>query len=718
MGLKAPFVRVGASLPDGTRIRAAKLRGVDSHGMLMSAAELGLGDDADGLLALPADSPPGVSANALLALDDVVYDLELTPNRGDCLGVIGIAREVGVLNDLPLTEPDITPVPATTDATFEVRLSAPEGCSRYLGRVISGIDPNRETPLWMRERLRRCGLRSIDPVVDVTNYVLLELGQPMHAFDLARLSGYIDVRMAAPGERLTLLDGRDVALQDDTLLITDADGPVAMAGVMGGERSGVQIGSQPTRDVFLECAWFAPLAIAGRQRAYGLQTDAAHRYERGVDVGIQHKAMERATQLLVEIVGGAAGPVIVAEDPEHLPMAPRIELRASRIEQLLGFAVDAAVVDTILARLGLLDIERDTGPQGTLWRVTAPSHRFDLEREVDLIEEVARIHGYEAVPMASPMSALSLAPSPERERPLDALREQLVDLGYHEAITYSFIDPELARLVDPETPPRVLHNPMASDQSAMRTSLWPGLLTAAAQNLNRQQARVRLFEIGRCFLPADGAPGEDPAASQPLRVGGVLTGQAAPESWNQQPPRGVDFFDVKGDVEALFDAGVTLTFGRGRHPALHAGQAAEVTMDGRPVGFLGRVHPALEARLALVGPVFVFELDARAVTTRTVARFGSVSRFPAVRRDIAVLLDRETPAAALLECVRGAAGQWLTDLRLFDVYSGKGIDSNKKSVGLGLTFQHPSRTLKDAEVSSAVDSVVAKVAATLGGVLR
>jgi len=709
-GLTVAYARVGAVLPEDFKIKRAKLRGVESFGMLCSAAELGIGDDHDGILELDDALTPGMDLREALALDDAVIELSLTPNRGDCLGLRGLAREVAVLNDVAVCEPEVAPVPPTLDEEFPVRLSAPEACPRYLGRVLRGIDISRPSPLWLKERLRRSGLRSIDAVVDVTNYVMLELGQPMHAFDLNRLSGGIDVRAARPGEILELLDGQTVTLDPDVLLIADDSGPVAMAGVMGGERSGVQADS---RDLFLECAFFSPVAIAGTARRFGLHTDASHRYERGVDYELQNLAMERATALLLDIVGGSAGPVRESVAPERLPTPARVALRQRRVRELLGVDIAPADVDRALARLGFAVQAREDEPaEGVIWRIEAPSHRFDIAIEADLLEEVCRIHGYNNIASRLPETALELRRVPLQRTPEAELKRRLCDLGYQEAITLSFVDPGLQDLLDPGTAPLTLSNPMSSEQSVMRTNLFPGLLAALQHNLSRQQQRVRLFETGLRFVPGRGAGGE---LAQIPTLAGVLYGSRGPEHW-QIPAEAADFFDLKGDIEQLLAlGGAPLAFeALTDDPVLHPGRSARVLLDGRPAGRLGELHPELVRRLDLEAAPLLFELDADEALSRQRRRYRSISRFPSVRRDLAVVMAAEVPAAALEACLRETLGGILTEFILFDVYQGKGIDSNEKSVALGLTFQDPSATLDEARISALMNKALTVLAERFG----
>jgi phenylalanyl-tRNA synthetase beta chain len=705
-GMKAAFARVGAVLPDGTVIGKAKLRGVESSGMLCSARELGLGDDAGGLMALSADLASGTDLRRALRLDDRVVEFDLTPNRGDCMSVRGIAREVGVLCGMPVSAPECTPVAAAIADTLPVHLDDPVGCPRYLGRIIRDVDVSRATPAWMVERLERSGLRSIDAVVDVTNYVMLELGQPSHAFDLALLNERIVVRRAQADETLTLLDGTAVKLDQGTLLIADAAGPVAIAGVMGGARSGI---SPTTRDVFLEVAFFAPLALAGTARRHGLQTDASQRFERGVDPALQFAAMERATALLLEIVGGRAGPVVDSSSASHLPAAREIELRRARLDRFVGVEHDDVEVEGILQRLGFEIAAADRNG----WRVRVPSHRFDVEREVDLIEEVCRIRGYDRVPVGRPQAAVALDRAPLDATPRQRLRALLVDLGYQELVTYSFVDPPMQDLFDPGARAIVIENPMSAEHSVMRTTLLPGLVKALLGNLARQQARVRIFEIGRCFVTTDAG------LDQRARVGGLVYGDRWPEAWsNAAAP--TDFFDVKGDVERLLALGGVgePRFEALEDPVLHPGQAARIVVDGEAIGRIGRLHPEIEQRLELRRAAFVFELDAQASLRRATRRYREASRFPSVRRDLSLLLAREVSAGALEQCVRRVCGPTLVDFTLFDVYEGEGIDSAKKSVAVGLTFQDPARTLTDSEVNALMDAAIGALDRDLGARLR
>ncbi|CAK9888592.1 MULTISPECIES: phenylalanine--tRNA ligase subunit beta [Pseudomonas] len=705
-GLKIPFATIGAELPGDFKIKKAKLRGVESNGMLCSAAELQISEENDGLLELAADAPVGTDIRLYLDLDDASIEIGLTPNRGDCLSVAGLARDVGALYDVPVTRPQVPAVAAVHDEVRPVEVLAPAACPRYLGRVIRNVDLTRPTPLWMVERLRRSDVRSIDAAVDITNYVMLELGQPMHAFDLAEINGGIRVRMAEEGEKLVLLDGQEVTLRPDTLVIADHSRALAIAGVMGGEHSGVAAG---TRDIFLESAFFEPISVAGKARSYGLHTDASHRYERGVDSQLAREAIERATGLLLEIVGGEAGPVIDVTSEAHLPKVAPVTLRAERLTQMLGMEMASADVEQLLNGLGL----KTTAGEGQ-WQVEVPSHRFDISLEVDLIEELARLYGYNRLPVRYPQARLAPQAKAEARGELPALRRLLVARGYQEAITYSFIDPKLFELFSPGVEPLLLANPISNDMAAMRASLWPGLVKSLQHNLNRQQDRVRMFESGLRFV---GQLGD--LKQQPM-LAGVVCGSRLPEGWANGRDS-IDFFDVKADVEAVLGFSGSLaefSFVAGKHPALHPGQTARIERDGREVGYLGAIHPELAKTLGLDRPVYVFELVLGEVAEGRLPKFSELSKFPEVRRDLALVAGRDVASSSVLEVIRDNAGEWLTDLRLFDVYQGKGIDPDRKSLAVGLTWQHPSRTLNDEEVNTATQNILTSLEQRLNTTLR
>lgn len=707
-GIKIPFAMIGAELPGDFKIKKAKLRGVESFGMLCSAAELQISEENDGLLELAADAPVGEDIRQYLNLDDASIEIGLTPNRGDCLSIAGLARDVSALYDVPVTRPQVPAVAPAHDEVRPVEVCAPAACPRYLGRVIRNVDLSKPTPLWMVERLRRSDVRSIDAAVDITNYVMLELGQPMHAFDLAEINGGIRVRMAEEGEKLVLLDGQEVALRADTLVIADHTRALAIAGVMGGEHSGVN--TEKTRDLFLESAFFEPISVAGKARSYGLHTDASHRYERGVDSQLAREAMERATALVLEIVGGEAGPIVEAVSEQHLPKVAPVTLRAERINQMLGMDMDAAQVEQLLNALELKTSADGAGQ----WTVEVPSHRFDISLEVDLIEELARLYGYNNLPVRYPQARLAPQTRPEARGELPTLRRLLVARGYQEAITYSFIDPKLFELFTPGVEPLLLANPISSDMAAMRASLWPGLVKALQHNLNRQQDRVRLFESGLRFV---GQLGD--LKQQPM-IAGVATGSRLPEGWANGRDS-LDFFDVKADVEALLGYSGALgdfTFVAGKHPALHPGQTARIERDGKEVGYIGAIHPELAKTLGLERPVFVFELVLGDVVEGRLPKFSELSKFPEVRRDLALIAGRDVASSSVLEVIRDNAGEWLTDLRLFDVYQGKGIDPDRKSLAVGLTWQHPSRTLNDDEVNTTLQNILTSLEQRLNTTLR
>lgn len=706
-GLKVPFARIGAELPGELTIKQAKLRGVESQGMLCSAAELQVSEDHAGLLELPADAPVGADVRDYLDLDDATIELGLTPNRGDCLSIAGLAREVGAVYGAKVHRAVTVPVAATVQQCLPVEVFAPAACPHYLGRVISNVDAKQLTPRWMVERLRRSGIRSIDAVVDVTNYVMLELGQPMHAFDLAEIRGGVRVRMAQEGESLVLLDGRQVALQADTLVIADHERPLAIAGVMGGEHSGV---APTTRDLFLESAFFEPVALAGKARGYGLHTDASHRYERGVDPMLARVAMDRATSLLIEIVGGEPGPVVEVTSEPHLPQSTTIQLRSSRVAQVLGLSICDDVVERALRDLGF-GVKVDSAGE---WNVTVPTHRFDVALEIDLIEELGRLYGYDRLPVRYPSARLAPRARSEAQGGLPALRQLLVARGYQEAITFSFVDPELFAMFHPGTEPLTLANPIASDLSAMRASLWPGLIKALQHNLNRQQSRVRLFESGLRF------EGQLANLRQEKVIAGLITGPRFPTSWAHSADP-VDFYDIKGDVEALLGsntAGANCRFEATNHPALHPGQAALVRRGDRQVGCLGALHPDLARKLDIAQPVFLFELVLSEALAATLPAFREMSRYPEVRRDLALLMPRELAVGDVLDVMRKSAGEYLTDLTIFDLYQGKGIDPLSKSLAVSLTWQHPSRTLNEEEVGGFSQSVLAAVEERFGAKLR
>ena len=732
-GMVIPFAKIGAVLPSedgkGFKIKKAKLRGVESFGMLCAEEEMGIADKSDGLWDLPADAPLGVCMREYLGLtrdgrDDKIIDVDLTPNRGDCLSIAGLSREVGVLNKVDVTAPVIEAVAPTIDTAIDVQLQAPDACPRYVGRVIKGINIKAASPLWMQEKLRRSGIRSIDPVVDVTNFILLELGQPMHAFDLAKLDGGIIVRKAIQDETLVLLDDQEIKLNSDTLVIADNSKALAMAGVMGGAESGVSCGkegAETTQDILLESAYFNPIAIAGKARNYGLHTDSSHRFERGVDFELQRNAIERATALLLEIVGGEAGPVVEKISDADLPSCAEITLVEANIEKMLGLTIDASEVEEILTRLGMQISKIDSADKSG-WKVIAPSYRFDMAIEADLIEELARIYGYNRLPVRTPMAATPLLPVPENELAMKDVRRQLVGRGYQEAVTYSFVDPATQKLLDPEVAPLALANPISADLSVMRTNLWAGLVQTAVHNIKRQQPRVRLFETGLSFVPQ---PGKDPSnldesLVQDPKLAMLLTGTRTEQSWSEGDEN-VDFFDLKGDFESLIartGSQARYAFVPAEHPSLQPGQTARIELDGIAVGWIGALHPNLSKPLGLKQAVYLLEISLKAVRQVEVPAFKPLSKFPEMRRDLALVVTDATPVADVMSLIREKAGDYLTKLNLFDIYQGKGIDPDRKSLALGLTWQHPSRTLNEEEVNEAVDNVLAHLADRIDAQLR
>jgi phenylalanyl-tRNA synthetase beta chain len=697
-GMKAPVALPGARLPDGTEIKVSALRGVESAGMLCSARELGLAEKSDGLLELDPDARVGQALGKHLGLDGAVLALELTPNRGDCLSVAGLAREVAAVFAVPLAAPADKPAPVTGKSRIDARIDSTKDCPRYAGRVIDGIDPKARTPDWMRERLRRSGIRAIHPVVDVTNYVMLELGQPMHAFDAGKLSGAIRVRRAKPGESLALLDEREYAFTKDDLLIADEARPLALAGVMRGMPSGV---TAQTTAIFLESACFAPELVAATGRRLRLPSDALYRFERGVDASLQRRALERATALVLQVCGGQAGPVTEAGITR--PKAVTVKLRQERLDRLLGHAIGAADVERLLKRLGL-GLKR-LGKTG--WQATIPPHRYDLRLEVDLIEEVARLYGYDRIPARAYAAELPPAPVPER-RPLDLARDRLAARGWQEVITYSFVDRKLEAQLAPGAGAIALDNPIADTLAVMRTTLWSGLLPAWRYNQQRQRKRVRLFEIGVGFEEVGGRVVE----TEKLAL--LAAGAAAPEQWGVAA-RPVDFFDLKGDLEALAGG---FGFERGEHPALHPGQAARITAGGKPVGWIGVLHPRLVRELDLAEAPVLLELETAALAAARLPQPVVPPEFPASRRDLAVVLREGTPAGTLLAAARAAGGTLLRESGVFDVYRGEGLPNGFKSVALSLIFQDNSRTLTDGEVEAAVQAVTQRLQSELGATIR
>ena len=706
-GMVAPCALVGAKLP-GIEIKKAKVRGIESFGMMCSARELGMSEDHGGLLALPDDAPIGTDIRRYLNLDDTLITLKLTPNRADCLSLTGIAREVAALTGAPLTLPAIEPVAAVNQDSRGIVLDAPDACPRYCGRIVRGVKASAPSPDWMKQRIERCGIRSISALVDVTNYVMLELGQPLHAFDDAELSGAIHVRYPKPAEQLLLLNEQTVTPSADTALIADEAKPLALAGIMGGEHSGI---ADTTKDLFLECAFFTPTAIAGKARALGFSSDASHRYERGVDFELQRRAIERATQLIVDICGGQPGPVTESVSAAHLPARPPVRLRSARAVKVLGIPLSADQIGKLLAGLGT-KVER----QGGDFVVTPPSHRFDMEIEEDLIEEIARIHGYDNIPAPPPKAQLAMLPLPENRRGAMAVRHMLAERGYFEVVTMSFVEAAWEADFAGNAKPIQLANPIASQMGVMRTTLIGGLVGVLIANRKRQTERVRVFEIGRVFS-------RDPAGQpvtgfrQPQRVGGLWAGSALPEQWGAAT-RPVDYFDVKGDLEALLGVSPRLTFAKAAHPALHPGRSAQVLLDGKAIGFVGELHPQWVQKYELGSAPVVFEAELDAWLAVGMPVYREVSRFPSVTRDLALVMSREQAVEPLLGALRARASAIVSDIRLFDLYQGKGLPEGQKSLAFRIVMQHTERTLEDAEVEAGVAELIEVARKQFGASLR
>lgn len=704
-GLKVPAALIGAVLPGDFKIKESKLRGEVSFGMLCSEKELGLAISSEGLMELPGDAPVGVDIREYLTLNDQVIELGLTPNRADCLSLVGVAREVAVLNGLSYQVPDSPKVKLDHAECISVRVEDANSCPVYLGRLIKNINQQAVTPLWMQERLRRCGIRSLSPIVDVTNYVLLELGQPLHAFDAAKLAGPIVVRQGRADESLTLLNEQTIQLDGDTLVIADQHQALALAGIMGGLESAV---TGSTSDIFLECAYFSPISLAGKARKFGLHTDSSHRFERGIDFSLQARAIERATQLILEISGGMAGPVTEVVSTNHLPVRNAVALRRQRIEKVLGISLAHDDIRVLFEGLGMQVTENADG-----WDITPPAYRFDVSIEEDLLEEIARIHGYNKLPMSSLLMRSELGKAPEAQLPLTRLQDCLVDRGYQEAITYSFVDETIQRIVVPDDEFVALQNPISSELAVMRTTLWCGLLNAALYNLNRQQTRIRLFESGLRFLKKQGE------LIQEKMLSGLALGTVYDEQWNEKP-REIDFFDVKADMEAILGLSMKpFLFKSCLHPALHPGQSAEIVdSNARNVGFMGMLHPNLEKKLGFNTPVFLFEVKQEAVFERKVPQFSPLSKFPSVRRDLALLVRQVVSAQDIIDCVNSLSQSAIREVSIFDVYQGKGIEEGYKSIALSLILQDFTQTLTDTEIDAIFSSVLENLTVKLNAKLR
>lgn len=706
VGMKAPVATIGAVLPGDFKIKKGKLRGVESQGMLCGASEIDLEDKIDGLLELPADAPVGVNIREYLKLDDNVIDISITPNRGDCFSIRGIAREIAVINQLQMNEPEIKSVDATITDEKKVVIST-DGAPRYLGRVVKNVNVKAATPEWMEQALARSGIRTHSILVDVTNYVLMELGQPMHAFDLAKIEGTVHVRQAKSQEKLQLLNDQEVELQEDIMVIADDQKALAIAGIMGGLASSV---TDDTTDIFLESAFFAPLAIAGRARRFGLHTDSSQRYERGVDFELPIIAMNRASQLIQELAGGEFGPITVAEKTDLLPKREAIELKQAQVDQLLGYQVAAEFITDALTRLGCSVTVKAEGE----WSVVPPSHRYDMAIYQDLIEEVARIDGYDNIQISLPSMDVQLAKYQDRFE-IAQLRQTVVTLGYQEAISFSFADAKLEKQLNPQVNPLMLANPISSDLAAMRSTLLSSLIPCVQYNLNRQQSRVRFFELGLRFDYQNAASIQDLKQIPTLAL--IAVGSREPESWHAKP-QPMDFFDFKGEVEEVLAAGrVKVEYVRSERAWLHPGQSAEILVDGKSIGYLGRLHPSLENELDL-STTWVAELDQTAVLQSYVSNFTELSRFPSVRRDIALLISDNINVRDIQQLIEKTGGELLDSTWLFDVYTGQGVEEGKRSLAFALLWQHPSRTLEDAEIKSGMDNIIQVLENTYQATLR
>ncbi len=699
-GVLVPCARIGAELPGGLTIAKTAMRGVDSQGMLCSAAELGISDDASGLLLLDGSLRVGADLRDALDLDDELFTLKPTPNRADCLSLLGVAREVGAVTAAPVTPPPGSTIVDASQTIRDVRIEDPLACPRFCGRVIEGIDARAPTPGWMKRRLERSGIRPISAVVDVTNYVMLEQGQPLHAYDNEQLTGGIVVRFAREDEKLTLLNGQVIDLDQSLLLVADHAKPLGLAGIMGGEHSGI---GDTTSSVFLEGAFWNPVVIQGKARRLGFATDAGYRFERGVDFAACAVAVDRASALIIELCGGHAGPLTDVQG--ELPPRNPISVRAARIARILGVSVPDAEVEAIFSRLGLKPQRR-----GEDFIVTPPSYRFDLAVEADLIEEVARLHGYDRIEAPSSAHAHNILPAPETVRPAGALRGRLVDRDYQEVITFSFVNSAWERALRTDAAPIAVLNPIASDLDVMRTTLLGGLLDALRTNVNRKAERVRIFETGRCFQRS----GEH--FDQPLLIAGLAYGPVEPPQWDGGK-RLADFFDVKGDIEALAMP-LPVTTVAEAHPALHPGRSARVLIDQRQAGWVGELHPRLAREFDLPRAPVVFELTLEALTTRSVPTVRPVSKLPLVRRDLAIVVDDNVSAQDVVEALYRAKPPQVEQITLFDVYRGPGIEQGRKSLAILVLIQDTARTLTDAEIDAAVASLLRELENRFKATLR
>jgi len=710
-GMKACCAKVGALLPGNFKIKKAKLRGVPSHGMLCGATEIGVPDDGvDGLYVLPEDAPVGMDLREYLDLDDTSIDVDLTPNRADCFSVLGLARDVYAISGAAFTQPfEDTDMAGSAVCTQKIDVQASAACPRYLGCVVTGYNQAAKTPAWMVQKLQRSGLRSIDLVVDITNYVLLELGQPMHAFDMDKLQGTVQVRMANAGETLVTLDEKELTLEANTLVIADDSGAIALAGIMGGLSTSV---TDSTDKIFFECAHFARLAITGKARQYGLHTDSSMRFERGVDPQLPERALNRALQLFTEIAGGEVSAFDSVVSQEYLPKPATISLRRETIASRLGVAVADDQVEKIFTDLGFKLAGNEAG-----WEISAPSFRFDMAIEMDLIEEIGRVYGYNNLPESPVEAPMTLNELDESEQSLNALKTSLVQKGYNEVVTYSFVAEDKQKAVAPELPYVLLQNPISEDMKAMRTTLFPGLLSSVAYNQNRQQPRVRLFEAGLVFYKNDEEP---TGATQIPMLGGAIVGPASHAGWDNAK-RNVDFYDLKSDVEALLAMSHQtgkVRFDVSQNPALHPGQAAALIKDGEEVGVMGQLHPQLVKTMGVSGTVFIFQIRQDTLMTMDVPAAQPISKFPETQRDLAFVMDDTPPVQLLVDAIKSVDSDIMQGVEIFDIYRGQGIEDHQKSVAVALRIQHPERTLQDEEVDALVGEILAATKQAVNAELR
>lgn len=688
VGVKVPCALTGATLP-GFTIKKTKLRGIDSAGMLCSAKELGITDAADGLLLLPEDAAVGADFRSYYGLDDNIFTLSLTPNRADCLGVLGVAREVAAVTAAELTLLAIDRVPGEIEDTLNVNVMAPAACPLYCGRIVRDINLDVLTPLWIMQRLERSEIRSINPVVDITNYVLLETGQPMHAFDMAKITGAIQVRYALPHEKMQLLNDSQLNLTSDMLLIADEHKPLALAGIMGGLDSGVTCG---TTDIFLESAFFSPSVISGKSFHLGFSSDSAYRFERGVDFAATRDALERATYLIQAICGGKAGPV--TEVKHALPLRSLVSVRVDRVKRVLGIDMTKQQISDYFTRLGFeFSVKED------IFNVIPPSYRFDLVIEEDFIEELARIYGYDHIPIHFPRADMAMLPTSEAKHSTAEIKQLLVVRDYQEVINYAFVDAEWELDFVDNSQAIALKNPIASQMSVMRSTLIGGLISNLQFNLNRKQTRVRLFEMGCCFVRNDVSDCE-----QIEKLAGLCYGDMAFEQWGMLA-RNVDFYDIKADIEALY-RNQNIQFKKFSHPALHPGKAAQICIDDQAVGWLGELHPRWQKKYGLQKNAILFEVSSESLMPKSLPVAKEISKFPPVRRDIAIIVDNDVTVHSLLTSMYAEKSAIVADISLFDIYRGKGVENTKKSLAFRVLLQDTEKTLTDEEADSAVTNLI------------